>query len=421
MKIDKDLIQHKYAYFGEDKNYELYDIKEIYYPVYKGVINCSFIENEELTRIEEEILKLLQVIKENHIANILNITCIDKDVLGTILSELYYKGYVDKFLQIDNKGKKYLNGIRARKTIEEELCVLFDGILGDILEISESNILVETKTNQNAIELKPNNSARPRNEALNDEFIDDLTLKQVIFESVRNFNKNKNLYKINEINKIGKYFKKHLACFYKNQNEEEKIIVLNDELAIDEGLSRLFENLLELNKFKPRENKADEENKENFNNYNFGIKIEEGAIINECSHGKYLKYTLANAKKDVYIQSPWVRAVVLNEYLDDFKNALLKGVNIHIKYGIKKRNRLDKEPIDDEGLKILDNLSSKYKNFKIYQDNSHEKILICDNDYIINGSFNWLSYKHNYGNERKESSMISKNKDSIMKKIKEFK
>lgn len=115
MKIDLDLIQHKFAYFGEDKNYELYDIKYVFYPVYKCVANCIFKESEELTRIETEILKILKTLKENHLANLKSITCLDKDVLNTILAELTFKGYLDEFLTLSNKAKDYLNDIKSKK------------------------------------------------------------------------------------------------------------------------------------------------------------------------------------------------------------------------------------------------------------------------------------------------------------------
>ncbi|MBT0882745.1 phospholipase D-like domain-containing protein [Campylobacter sp. 2018MI13] len=426
MKIDLDLIQHKFAYFGEDKNYELYDIKYVFYPVYKCVANCIFKESEELTRIESEILKILKILKENHLANLKSITCLDKDVLNTILAELTFKGYLDEFLTLSNKAKDYLNDIKSKKITEKDLCLVFDGVLGDILEVSESDIRLENKIQKDTIEIMPKNKSRPRNECLNEIFKDDKTLKQNIFESLKSFGGvlDGEIYQINELNSIGKFYQKHLCCFYKNQESEEKIIALSmqsDELKADENISRMFDELIDQNNFNVRENQASKENSEKFQKYTSSINFEEGLMIDECSHGKYLKYSLNNAKKDIYIQSPWVRAVVLKEYLNDFKNALSKGVNIHIKYGIEKRNRHDKESIDNEGLTIFNELIQEYKNFKIYQDNSHEKILICDDDYIITGSFNWLSYKHNDGNERKESSMISKNKDSIIQKIKEFK
>lgn len=424
MKIDLDFIQHKFAYFGEDKNYELYDIKYVFYPVYKCVASYIFKESEELTRIETEILKILKTLKENHLANLKSITCLDKDVLNTILAELTFKGYLDEFLTLSNKAKDYLNDIKSKKIIEKDLCLVFDGVLGDILEVSENDIRYENKVDKNSIELMP--KIRPRNECLNEVFKDDKTLKQIIFESLKSFDGvlDGEIYQINELNKIGKFYQKHLCCFYKNQEDGEKIIALsmqNDELKADENTSRIFDELINQNKFNVLENQASKENSEKFEKYTSSINLEEGLMIDECSHGKYLKYSLNNVKKDIYIQSPWVRAIVLKEYLNDFKNALSKGINIHIKYGIKKRSRHDKDPIDSEGLNIFNELSKEYKNFKIYQDNSHEKFLIYDNDYIINGSFNWLSYKHNDGNERKESSVISKNKDSIIQKIKEFK
>ncbi|MBZ7987974.1 phospholipase D-like domain-containing protein [Campylobacter canadensis] len=425
MKLNFNLIQHKFTYFGEDNNYELYDIKYVFYPVYKCIVNCIFKEDEQLTQIEVFILRLIDTTKSK-ISTIEKITCLDKDVLNTIISELIFKAYLDNNLNLSKKAKDYLNNIKSTKMVEKEFCVIFDAISADIIELSQSDIRLEHKVDKDAIELKRNNTLRPDNNCLNNIYKDDKTLKQVIFENIQNFENNETLklYSVKDLSKISMFYKKHLCCFYKNSINEKKIVALNiasEDIVADEGISRLFDKLLEKEDFKVKENQATKDNSNRFENYTFTLDIKDGQIIDECSHKKYFKYILENAKNDIYIQSPWIRFQVLNEYLDYIKSALSRKVNIHIKYGIENKSKRDnKAIIDKKAEEVFIELKNNYANFKTYKDNSHEKFIICDNDFIINGSFNWLSYLHNEGNERKENSTITKNKDTINKKIKDF-
>lgn len=51
----------------------------------------------------------------------------------------------------------------------------------------------------------------------------------------------------------------------------------------------------------------------------------------------------------------------------------------------------------------------------------HSKIIICDDEYMIIGSFNWLSFGGE-NSERSETSTINKNESEIQSKNKkEFK
>ena len=65
-------------------------------------------------------------------------------------------------------------------------------------------------------------------------------------------------------------------------------------------------------------------------------------------------------------------------------------------------------------------MGKPYKNlFKISHGKTHEKLLICDRKYYINGSFNFLSYSGKFENKfRNEGSTYSENIRLIEETIK---
>lgn len=148
-------------------------------------------------------------------------------------------------------------------------------------------------------------------------------------------------------------------------------------------------------------------------------------MIQTQEHKKYLKYALENVKREIYIQSPWIRNKILEIYKNDIINCLNKGIKVFIKYGLKPINRFDKVGIDKKEEEFFDDLKAKYPNhFYLKKDNDHSKIVICDDEFMIIGSFNWLSFggdKDKEGDLRGESSTINTNKNEIEKQQEKFK
>lgn len=150
------------------------------------------------------------------------------------------------------------------------------------------------------------------------------------------------------------------------------------------------------------------------------VEISNGKTIEVDEHKKYFIYVLENAKSHIYIQSPWINWRTLQIYKDYIKKAVQKGVKVTIKYGMKPRNRFDKAGIDNDSKSFFGNLDKNY--FKLINTDDHSKILICDDAFMIMGSFNWLSFGG--GNEkdaRGETSSINMNKAEIKKQIEKFK
>ena len=474
LDIDLDLLTHKYARYyiddkesldnelavkkegEEDTNFILYDARRVYYPYYKAQIHYRVAKMLELPPILAEILHIISELEKmqdkSNIATLKDITQLDGEIFHSILSDLEIKGYVENLsgvLKLSKNGKELLQKGKERVIEQESKYVQIDAIFGNV---EAKNINLEHKANQEAIELKPDSQKRPRTQELHNEFKDNLTLEQVLREALsglddreeksQNANAESKVSKteydiiaIDEVKEPKKFFTSYFCLFYKNAAEGEKILVINEKNEkheIDSDITKLFATLIDTSNFNANKNKAFKENIEKFSNLtaeviqkqvNLELDLSKGAIIETTQHKEYLLYTLKNAKQAVYIHSPWVRHNVVKEYEKHIESALKKGIKVSIKYGLKPRNRFEKAPIDPESKEFFTKWSKDYPNFIATTDNNHSKILICDDEFMIVGSFNWLSFgglADKDGDIRGETSSVVKNLDSIQKEIKKF-
>jgi nucleoid DNA-binding protein len=127
-----------------------------------------------------------------------------------------------------------------------------------------------------------------------------------------------------------------------------------------------------------------------------------------------LEETLKTAKHEVDIVSPWANYWVMNSLEGYFKAAIKRGVTIKILYGIGNFNSNNESTADTRNIrtdKVINQFYLKFEEsnrFKIHKDNTHIKLLICDDSYYVQGSFNFLSYDGN--GDRKELAQYSEDK-----------
>lgn len=458
---------------GEEyTNFILYDARCVYYPYYKAQIHYRVAKMLELHPILAEILHIISELEKmqdkSTIATLKHITQLDGEIFHSILSDLKIKGYVENLsgvLKLSKNGKELLQKRKERVIEQASAYVQIDAIFGDVVAVAQraKDIHLEDRVDKEAIELKPDSQKRPRTQELHNEFKDNLTLEQVLREALsglddreekgQNANAESTIIKdskqetteskipkkvecdivaIDEVKEPKKFFTSYFCLFYKNA-EKEKILVIDEKYEIDRTATKLFATLIDTSKFKANENKAFKENIEKFSNLtaeviqkqvNLELDLSEGATIETTQHKDYLLYALEMAKQAVYIHSPWVRHNVVKEYEKHIESALQKGIKVSIKYGLKPRNRFEKAPIDPESKMLFDKWDKSYPNFKANTDDNHSKILICDDEFMIIGSFNWLSFgglADKDGDIRGETSSVVKNKDSIQKEIVKFK
>lgn len=465
--LDNELAVKKEG--EEDTNFIFYDARRVYYPYYKAQIHYQVAKMLELHPILAEILHIISELEKmqdkSNIATLKDITQLDGEIFHSILSDLEIKGYVENLsgvLKLSKNGKELLQKRKERVIEQASAYVQIDAIFGDVVAVAQraKDIHLEDRVDKEAIELKPDSQKRPRTQELHNEFKDNLTLEQVLREALsglddreekgQNANAESTIIKdskqetteskipkkvecdivaIDEVKEPKKFFTSYFCLFYKNAAEGEKILVINEKYEIDSAITKLFATLIDTSKFKANENKALKENIEKFSNLtaeviqkqvNLELDLSEGATIETTQHKEYLLYALKKAKQAVYIHSPWVRHNVVKEYEKHIESALQKGIKVSIKYGLKPRNKNDKLPIDTKTKMLFDKWDKSYPNFKATTDNNHSKILICDDEFMIIGSFNWLSFG-GLADKDGDTSSVVKNKDSIQKEIVRFK
>jgi len=141
-------------------------------------------------------------------------------------------------------------------------------------------------------------------------------------------------------------------------------------------------------------------------------------ILSTYDHRPLLIDALDNAQNMVVIVSPWIKSGGLNnEILGRIERALRRNTQIIIGYGIS-----EKEDSDKWILQRLSDIKSKPYGKYLYLiklSNTHEKVLIKDNEYMVITSFNWLSFKGDPNKGfRQETGYYTESKEAI-KQMKE--
>lgn len=127
-------------------------------------------------------------------------------------------------------------------------------------------------------------------------------------------------------------------------------------------------------------------------------------LLETADHRPALRQAVEEATRSLIIISPWIRtAAVDREMLDWFGKAMdrNKDLRITIGYGIDEDDHPDKRGTktrkakeQEEAIARLHKLSHQFRGrlrlIKI--GNTHEKIVVVDEQYAIVTSFNWLSF-----------------------------
>lgn len=136
-------------------------------------------------------------------------------------------------------------------------------------------------------------------------------------------------------------------------------------------------------------------------------------ILSTYDHRPLLINALENAQRSIIIISPWIKSGGLdNQILNLIDKAVQRNTKVIIGYGISQKKDSDKWILDR-----LNGIQSKKfgKNLVIIAlNNTHEKVLIKDNDFMVITSFNWLSFKGDFQKGfRQETGYYTESKEAI--------
>lgn len=150
-------------------------------------------------------------------------------------------------------------------------------------------------------------------------------------------------------------------------------------------------------------------------------KYEEYHLQNKEIRDKFIK-AFTDAKYELDIASPWMNNYVVNDDLiSSMESLLIRGASIKIIYGIENKIYSKEDIKDFNSDKIVRKLKERFAiygdKFKIRKVNSHNKLLICDENYYVETSFNLLSFAGEYDQKSKdirdEGATFSTNLDVI--------
>lgn len=136
-------------------------------------------------------------------------------------------------------------------------------------------------------------------------------------------------------------------------------------------------------------------------------------VLSTYDHRPLLIDALENAQNSVIIVSPWIKAGGLNnQILGRIEKALQRKIQIIIGYGIGEKEDSDKWILN----KLEEVQKKKYGQYlKVVRlNNTHEKVLMKDNEFMVITSFNWLSFKGDPEKGfRQETGYYTESKDTI--------
>lgn len=140
-------------------------------------------------------------------------------------------------------------------------------------------------------------------------------------------------------------------------------------------------------------------------------------------HPPYLKRALLSSKRRLVIVSPWINDHIVDwPFIASLEALLRSGVEVYIGFGIenadgngRKNAARDKPDITPRAEADLQKLAQKYKNFHfVHVGNTHRKSLVCDDQFAVVTSFNWLSYKgDSRGSPRDERGIVFRKKHHV--------
>lgn len=172
-------------------------------------------------------------------------------------------------------------------------------------------------------------------------------------------------------------------------------------------------------------NNLDKIDNQNFNSKINNISNKQIEVLSTPKeHRKFLLKTLNKANKTIVIFSGWLTDYsVNNEFRTKIKSCLDRGVDIIIAWGYKKTGSISSEQKNEGEKSIRDlqewtSLNKTKGTLETFYFPNHSKILICDTQYAVMGSFNWLS--NSGGSTNEERSWIVYNKDFIQDEIVEI-
>jgi len=424
-------------------DYKINEIIQFAYPYRRVRVNATVNKSPEKS-IQQVYSVFLRTIKAgyNKEEQIIEFLGLNKE--DFILRELYFlreRGFVDfasGIWLVTEQGEEFIKDNSILKILEEEeFEFLIDAISNQAIEkdfrlFSDRNI--ENKLNPEIeFSIKDPELLKNKNEQLSDIYKKQNNGKAYLVDYDKSnikFDKKENhdYYLIEYIPRTEKENELEPYIEIRNTNKD-----VSKEKRLTKLLSERYPSILyqftssDRTSFAKIQEDDNQELLDEFKTTQTEKKITETQTLSVWETQEKFAQALKTVKSKILIESPWIKRATL-KYINSIEKALKKGVKIVILYGIESNDEHHYGTMEK-----LRNLKSKYqKNFYLIHlpshfeekqnykmTGTHRKLIIKDNDYYIQGSFNFLSFNKEKGQKiaNEESILIPKNVQQKWNKV----
>lgn len=424
-------------------DYKINEIIQFAYPYRRVRVNATVNKSPEKS-IQQVYSVFLRTIKAGHNKEEQIIEFLGLKKEDFILRELYFlreRGFVDftsGIWIVTQQGEGFIKDNSILKILEEEeFEFLIDAISNEAIEKDFrlfSDINIENKLNPEIdFSNRDPELLKNKNEQLSDIYKRQYNGKAYLVDYGKSnikFDKKENHdYYLIEYIPI-KEKENELEPYIEVRNTDKDV---SKQKRLSKSLSEKYPSILyqfttsDRTSFAKIQENNNSELLEEFKTTEIEKKITETQTLSVWETQEKFAEALKTVKSKILIESPWVKRATL-KYINSIEKALQRSVDVIILYGIESNDEHHYGTIEK-----LRNLKSKYqKNFYLIhlpthfeeQGNNkmtgtHRKLIIKDNDYYIQGSFNFLSFNKEKGQKiaNEESILIPQNVETKWKNV----
>jgi hypothetical protein len=124
------------------------------------------------------------------------------------------------------------------------------------------------------------------------------------------------------------------------------------------------------------------------------VEQAQGRFLEPQEHVPLFDRALRDAKRRLLIISPWINDRIMEPKLRYLEELLRRGVEVFIGFGITERGPDDRKARQgDQTLGWLQRKAEQYRNLHVVRlGDTHAKVLLMDDRFVVVGSFNWMSF-----------------------------
>lgn len=428
--------EEQYAELYKQDGYVLRATAEVSIPWYKSRVKCGYTVESCPSGLDRAVLACMDrgVLQPSDIAFVL---ALKEPIVRAMLSDFLKNGMVEEtkdggyLLTDDGRALHERNAMVVSRS--EEYYVYTNAISGEVTTEPETDFF-DDRNMEGAIKLEVLVGLNEKAMRTNPKVIAQLETAHGIH--VRQLKTGGSCQVI---------LQKEIILFYVNPKKDIRFLIVDPltgerDSLVGEALRVRYQKglLLELLKAGETLLQIDREEKVIDSLSKTGAVFYRNKQIREL-----FKNVFHIAQKSIFFTSPWINGHVANEeLLRNMEDALKRGVRIEIGYGIiseqqleelkKKQEKSLNQKERDRNLttelmaqKMQKRFSRYGADFKMFRIASHEKIFSYDDEYILFGSFNFLSYDggegDNYGgcHFRFEGGVMLKDPELVRKVKKE--